>query len=408
MSGVDDHAGLSIGARIQVIRERRGKTRAVVAGLVGRSEEWLKSVERGRRAAPRLEMLVRLAEALGVMDVAELVGAQAASVPLARRAGHEAVPAMREAIEQPVLSVSGPVTSAADLGQRAAEAWATWHASATPRKSVGAVLPQLIRDGRRSTRVLDGQDRRTAHAALSVAYALAEQLLAWVADPALLWTAADRCMSSAEQADDPEILAGAAWVVGNVWRSTGREDDAYQLATDAAALLEPRLTDGPDSIRALWGATRLHAAITAARMGSEGNALHQLDQAEAMVARLPSGYTHPWTLFGQANTDLTGVNVRVDLHQAASAIDHAGTLDLDAVPSRDRRARVWLETARAYAQRRDHTAALATLRRATEVSTESMRCHPIARSLAGELVTTGGRMIERDARSVASTLGVTM
>jgi hypothetical protein len=215
-------------------------------------------------------------------------------------------------------------------------------------------------------------------------------------------------MSSAEQADDPETLAGAAWVVGNVWRATGREDDAYQLAIDAAALLEPQLAGGPDSARALWGAVRLHAAITAARIGAEGNALRNLDQADEMVGRLPSGFTHPWTLFGRANTDLTMVNVRVDLRQAASAIDHAGALDLDAVPSRDRRARVWLETARAYSQRRDHTAALATLRRAAEVSNESMRCHPIARSLAGELVTSGGRMIEREARSLASALGVTV
>lgn len=168
------------------------------------------------------------------------------------------------------------------------------------------------------------------------------------------------------------------------------------------------MADGPDTTRALWGAVRLHAGITAARLGSEGDALRQLDQAEEMVRHLPEGYTHPWTLFGEANTDLTGVNVRVDLRQAGAAIDYAGALDLDAVPSRDRRARVWLETARAYSQRRDHTAALATLRRATEVSTESMRCHPMARSLAGELVTTGGRMIERDARSLASALGVTV
>lgn len=50
-----------------------------------------------------------------------------------------------------------------------------------------------------------------------------------MSDWALLWLSADRCMASAEQADDPAALAGAAWVVGNVWRATGREDDAYRL-----------------------------------------------------------------------------------------------------------------------------------------------------------------------------------
>jgi hypothetical protein len=213
-------------------------------------------------------------------------------------------------------------------------------------------------------------------------------------------------MASAEQADDPNTLAGAAWVVGNVWRATGREDDAYTLANDAADLLEPRLTDGSDETRALWGAVRLHASITAARMGREGDALRQLDQADTMTKALPNGYTHLWTLFGRANTDLTGVNVRVDLRKAGSALDHAGQLDLDVIPSVDRRARLWLETARAYSLRKDHTGTLHTLQRATKVSAESMRCHPMARSLAGELVTTGGRMIEREARALAHALGL--
>ena len=81
------------------------------------------------------------------------------------------------------------------------------------------------------------------------------------------------------------------------------------------------------------------------------------------------------------------------------------TVDPDAIPSRDRQARLWLETARAYAQRHDYTGALHTLQRATAASTESMRCHPLSRGLAAELVTSGGRLIQQDARSLASQLG---
>jgi len=67
-------------------------------------------------------------------------------------------------------------------------------------------------------RTLEGQERRDAAAALSGAYALSEQVLAWVADAPLLWLAADRWMAATEIADDPVTLASASWVLGNVWR----------------------------------------------------------------------------------------------------------------------------------------------------------------------------------------------
>ena len=58
----DDFAVPSIGERIQTIRTRTGKSRAVVAGLVGRSEEWLRDVERGRQGAPASRCCSRSAE----------------------------------------------------------------------------------------------------------------------------------------------------------------------------------------------------------------------------------------------------------------------------------------------------------------------------------------------------------
>ncbi|MHA6626867.1 helix-turn-helix domain-containing protein [Pseudonocardia sichuanensis] len=398
----------TIGERIQTIRERTGKSRPVVAGLVGRSAEWLKAVEKGRRQPPRLDMLVRLAEVLGVRDLSELTGETSLDIGTSRRSGHPVVPAIREAIEGVELATSGASVPPGELQQRTARAWEVWHTSPTPRASAGAMLPQLIRDGRRAVRVLAGQERRQAYIALSGAYALAEQVLAWVADSALLWLAADRCMECAQQADDPDTLAAAAWVLGNVWRSTGREEDAWQLVQDASTLLEPYLADGTDQQRALWGANQLHASITAARLGREGDALRALDQGDEMSARLPAGYAHPWTLFGKANAVMTGISVHVDLRKSGHALDYANAGDLDAVPSLDRRTRLWLEIARGYAQRKDPMATLAVLQRAMSISEESMRCHPIARGLAGDLVATGGRLVERDARALAGQLGLTV
>jgi transcriptional regulator with XRE-family HTH domain len=177
MTGVDGFVGDSIGERIQQLRERRKMSRAVVASLVGRSAEWLKSVERGKIHAPRPDMLIKIAEVLGLKDLAELTGSPDSSLRLdiAGRAAHDAVPAVRAAIEKQHLTVGdGPAPDLQRLTQRVADAWALWHSSGAPRTAVGALLPQIITDGRRASRVLEGLDRRRAYAALSAAYALSE------------------------------------------------------------------------------------------------------------------------------------------------------------------------------------------------------------------------------------------
>jgi transcriptional regulator with XRE-family HTH domain len=109
---LDDLAGKRTGERIQIIRERKGLTRPVLAGLVGMSPSWLKGIERGTRLPPRLPLLVKLAEALDVGDLALLAGTDmdiggSASIPVQSftRIPHDAVPAIREAVRDPLLIV---------------------------------------------------------------------------------------------------------------------------------------------------------------------------------------------------------------------------------------------------------------------------------------------------------------
>ncbi|MFC6931448.1 multiprotein-bridging factor 1 family protein [Actinomadura yumaensis] len=45
-------SGPDVGARIRYFRERRGMSREVLGGLVGRSGRWVKAVERGRSGSP--------------------------------------------------------------------------------------------------------------------------------------------------------------------------------------------------------------------------------------------------------------------------------------------------------------------------------------------------------------------
>jgi len=92
------------GQRLRALRNRAGKTRAVLGGLVGRSEEWVKALETGRLQMPRLPMLIRLAEVLGVADLEELTGDQSISMSRMKHAEHPAAPAIRDAVQRYHLS----------------------------------------------------------------------------------------------------------------------------------------------------------------------------------------------------------------------------------------------------------------------------------------------------------------
>jgi transcriptional regulator with XRE-family HTH domain len=91
--------GMSTGQRIRYFRERRGLSRKVLAGLIGKSEEWVKAVENGRLLPPRLEMLTQIADVLKLGDIADLAGEQPVRVArLFKGPGHPALPAVKEAI----------------------------------------------------------------------------------------------------------------------------------------------------------------------------------------------------------------------------------------------------------------------------------------------------------------------
>jgi len=410
---LDDLAGKRTGERIQILRERKGLTRPVLAGLVGMSASWLKGIEQGRRLPPRLPVLVRLVEALAVGDVAVLAGTDmdlggATSVAVASfaRIPHDAIPAIREAVRDPMLSAPAGPTDMSGLADRAADAWRIWHTSAEHRTDVGRVLPRLVTDARIAARTRTGEERRAANALLADVYALVQHETVWASEAELTWTVADRAMLAAQEADTPEALAGAAWTLGMVQRSAGDTDGALTLATDAAALLEPCLEDGSPEIRALAGAMRLHAAATCARAGREGDAWRHWDSARHIAESLPDHYHHPWTMFGPSNVALHAVSLNADLSKSAEARSQAEQIDPDTIPSRERRGRLAIEVARSYHQRRDYTATLHWLEQAHHTSADSVRYSPTARQMAADTVDHGGPLISRRARSLGGSIGL--
>ncbi|MFI5781610.1 helix-turn-helix domain-containing protein [Nocardia sp. NPDC051570] len=410
---LDDLEGKRTGERIQILRERKGLSRPVLAGLAGMSGSWLKGIERGTRLPPRLPLLVKLAEALAVGDVVVLAGTDmdlggSVSLPVMSfaRVPHDAVPAIREAVRDPLLVVPRADIDVAALSSRTADAWHLWHQSAQHRTDVGRILPRLVTDARIAARSATADEHRTANAVLADVYALVQHVIVWASEQELVWMAADRAMIAAQEADSPLALAGAAWTLGMVQRGAGDSDGALTLATDAAALLAPRLESGSDELRGMYGALQLHAATTTARAGRDGDAWRYWDTAHEVADRLGPTYYHPWTMFGASNVKLHAVSVAADLSKSSDARRYAETIDPDEIPSRERRGRLGVEIARAYHQRHDYPATLHWLEQAYQISNDSVCYSPSARQIIADTVDSGGALISRRARSLAASVGL--
>ena len=92
------------------------------------------------------------------------------------RIPHDAVPAIREAIRDPLLVIPAGPVDVAVLKARTADAWHVWHQSTRHRTDVGRLLPRLVTDAWIAARAAEGQDRRAVHAVLADVHALGVEI----------------------------------------------------------------------------------------------------------------------------------------------------------------------------------------------------------------------------------------
>lgn len=135
-------SGRTTGQRVQHHRARMGMSRPVLGGLVGRSAEWVKAVETGRLRTPRLPMLLKMARALDIRDLAELTG-DGHEVPVQSFMGeaHSALTAVQSALTDYRLSGDDSLVDVAHLRLRLEQAWTVRHSTSEHRTAVGSLLP---------------------------------------------------------------------------------------------------------------------------------------------------------------------------------------------------------------------------------------------------------------------------
>lgn len=396
---------LPLGQRIKLLRERAGKSRAVLAGLVGRSEGWLKAVENGRLHPPRLPMLIKIADHLGVDDLSAITGD--VSMPRAMFSGaeHVALSVVRRAVDTaPLGLVAGPVPHVDHVAAQLARAWQARDSRGDHRTALGELLPSLVSSASVAASHPDCSDRRRAEALYASSLNLVQMFAAYQGDGNLVWRVAERSLATARASGDPAAIGQACWFLVQAFRESGQWDSAQTLTEEAVRILEPARAASAEGAAA-WVAMAFHAAITHARAGESGDAWSWFDRAEAVARTLPDDLWHSPTSASARVIPVHAVTVAVELRQVGTALRWADRISPADIPARPRRARHLIEVARARAMRGEPEWVVSLLTDAVDAAPETLRWNGEAKGLVRDLM-AGPASVRRSARELATATGL--
>lgn len=395
---------LSVGERIRAYRENRGLTRRELAELVGRSEPWLYLIERGQRQPARYSDLTTLAGVLQV-TVADLIGRQEAARP---EHGVDALGPLRDLLALPdslAPALPEPVPLAElrdDVDQLDKLAWAS------RLDDVAPVLPGLLIRARSAARQMDGDERLAAHGLLAQVYRVVSAVAKRHGDLGHARIAVERAWRAAEESQDPVMRALAARVLAAFLLQEGRAAEARQVAVQAMTALGPRAGLTSERAVAAWGSLVLAAAIAEARLGNAQAAAELLEAADDGAAGLLDNHAN-WTTYGSTNVSIHRMSAAVDLGQPDEVLRVAGAVPVETLPRElaERRARYYIDLARAHAIRGRQADVVETLMRADRAMPGELRRHVAVREIVRDSLRRQRRRgPDSDVARLARRLGV--
>lgn len=283
-------------------------------------------------------------------------------------------------------SSSRPSVPLARLVQETASARADFRAARYT--DLGRVLPGLLAAASATWDEASGHEREKAGVALARAYVLAAELaLKQHSDAA--WAAADRALSAARASGHPVPIGEASRVLAITMRRSGNCPSAVRHLTREAQELDT----GQAQTAAVRTTLMLTAAYSAATGGDRTAALDLLGAAEEETTRreaaVPSGlFTVDAT---RTQVDVYRIGVFNALGTPDEGIEVARRITIDSMPTPERRARAWTDTARMWHALRDGKQTFAALRRVEQEAPQEVR-RPALRALTADLLYAPARV----------------
>jgi hypothetical protein len=157
----------------------------------------------------------------------------------------------------------------------------------------------------------------------------------------------------------------------------------------------------------VYGGLLCTAAYTAARAGDWQGSRDLLDAAAA-AGRLSSDDCRPEPAFGfnAVNVTFYRIGVADALGDPGEAIRLARAVRLDTVRAPERRARFWLDVARAFEHLGRRQECLQALQRAERAAPVEVRARAATRDIVRQLLDGGGRVDSVALRALAARFGV--
>ncbi|WP_218040130.1 helix-turn-helix transcriptional regulator [Actinomadura sp. WMMB 499] len=368
----------------------------VLAGLVGRTEDWLSKIENGRAVLDRVSVIRALADVLGI-SVFEIIGNESDRFDRSQSRLYPDVNRIRSALTDytqlsPLLAALEAAPGPPPLDVLSGDLVAVM--TAYQRSEYGRMLqslPALLTQTQLATRHCHPEQRRRADRLTALAAQSAAMILTKLGESDLAWIAAQRGLAAAEHSEDTAVIGSLLRSVIHALQSQGRLDDANAMADRAITYLSRKLDRDSPGLLSIYGTLLLPAAVAAAKAQDRTSAQGYLDRAEKTARALGGDANHLWTAFGPTNVQIHRVTTAMALGDVPVALELIPGIDTSGLPT-ERAIRHALEVVNAYWARNKIDEAIGELLAAERRAPEQVRTHIMSRQLVMKLrATTLGR-----------------
>ncbi|SDF98959.1 hypothetical protein SAMN05216553_104493 [Lentzea fradiae] len=386
-------------------------TQEVLCGLVGgKSIEWLRQIENGKRDVDKLSTIVAVAEALKIAPSELLPGPFRTTARATRSLGSapEVVPEIQASMLRHdgiagLLNLPNRPVSPEHLRRTVERAFVC---SQTERWSdMAPLVPDMISDAWHLVRNAETDDeRRQAFGLQALVYRVTSGMLDRLGESHLPWVAAERSMHAAEQTGDPLLIAGGAWRLAVVLRHAGRLTESTDVPVAAADALRHRL-DHPEAY-SVYGSLMLKGAVGAATLGDHKGVRDYLAEA-SRAAEVIGDRNDYWFAFGPTNVAIHRAWLSLELSDPAKAIELASFVPHDKLPRvlAERRTSHLITVAWAHYLKRQDREALDALTAAKAAAPEQLLFTRRVHVMLQGMLKRERRSIKSDLRAMAGFVG---